>query len=233
MDVLVLLSGIIAPALFWSGYLYYKDRYRPEPLLKFGSCYLLGLAAAGACLGAYRLLELAGAAIDPSALMETGGWKYLGYSITATGLVEELFKLLPFVLVAVRFRSFDEKTDGIIYASAIALGFASFENLRALSVLGGWELWGRAVASPLTHAVFASIWGYKVGLARIRKKPLWMPAALGLAMAAAAHGLFNFFTVSPELRLGAALGILGVWIWIIRVLEKAAPKRAQKGLPGG
>ena len=50
MIVEIFLAGIIAPALFWTGYFYYKDRLRPEPLLKFGTMYLLGLATAFICL---------------------------------------------------------------------------------------------------------------------------------------------------------------------------------------
>lgn len=232
MTVQILLAGIFAPALFWSGYLYYKDRFQPEPLMKFGTAYLLGLAAAAACLGLYALLPLVGIPNDPSALMETGGLDYFIYCLGITGALEESVKLIPFVLIVARFRSFDEKTDGIIYASALALGFASFENFRILAFLRGWELYGRAIASPLTHAVFASMWGYPVGLAKLRKKRMAGPAIFGLVAAASAHGLFNFFTVSPKLRLVAALLVLIIWIWQIRTLEirKGAGKRGKTAM---
>jgi len=228
MPIATLISAVIAPALFWSGYLYYKDRFQPEPLLKFGTAYLAGIGAAFLCLAAFRLLTLAGIPFDPSALMETGGVPFLIYSLAATGLVEESFKLLPFVLFVVRFRSFNEKTDGIIYASAVALGFASVENIRVLANFEGWELFGRAIASPLTHTMFASVWGYAIGCARIRRKPILWPAIMGLGIGATAHGLFNFFSVSPKLRLGAALLILVIWIWQIRILEKAVPRLGRK-----
>ena len=232
MTFSIFLAGIFAPVLFWTGYFYYKDRFQPEPLVKFGTAYLLGLAAAGVCLGAYALLPLVGIPEDPSALMEAGGLRSLLYGVAITGLLEESVKLLPFVLVVARFRSFDERTDGIIYASAIALGFASFENFRFLAVLQGWELYGRAIASPLTHAAFASLWGYPIGLAKLRGKKLGGGLVGGLAAAALAHGLFNFLTVSPKLRIGAALLVLLIWIWIIRVLEKynRPVKEAKSGL---
>ncbi len=220
MTLGIFLAGIFAPALFWTGYFYYKDRFQPEPLVKFGTAYLLGIASAGVCLGAYALLPLIGIPQDPSALMEAGGLRSLLYGVGVTGFLEESVKLLPFVLIVDRFRSFDERTDGIIYASAIALGFASFENFRFLSVLQGWELYGRAIASPLTHAAFASLWGYPIGLARIRGKSMAGGLVGGLALAALAHGLFNFLTVSPKLRLGAALVVLCIWVWIIWTLEK-------------
>lgn len=229
MTLGLFISSVLAPALFWSGYLYYKDRFQPEPLLKFGSAYLAGIAAALVCLLALRLLPLIGVPDDPSALMETGGWPFLAHSLAVTGFVEELFKFLPFILIVVRYRCFDEKTDGIIYASAIALGFASFENMRALVLLSGWELYGRAFASPLTHTMFASIWGYLVGIARLKQKRLWGPSILGLILAATAHGVFNFLATSSKLRLGAALFILVIWIWQIRKLEKSPSTGKRSG----
>ena len=158
MIVEIFLAGIIAPALFWTGYFYYKDRLRPEPLLKFGTMYLLGLATAFICLLFYGLLPRLGFPGDSSFLMmASGSLQFLAYCLIVTGPIEEFFKFLPFILFAVRFREFDEKTDGIIYAALIALGFASFENMRYLAFLDGFPLFGRAFASPLTHAVFASI----------------------------------------------------------------------------
>jgi RsiW-degrading membrane proteinase PrsW (M82 family) len=90
----------------------------------------------------------------------------------------------------------------------------------------GFELFGRAFASPLTHTIFASIWGYTVGIARMRHKPLLSASLKGLALAAVAHGSFNFFTTSPALRIAASLLILVIWIWRIRVMEKLVPQKS-------
>ncbi len=226
MAVEILIAGIIAPALFWTGYFYYKDRFKPEPLVKFGTAYLLGIAAAGLCLLFYGLLPRFGIPADPSALMMSSPrLRFLTYSLTVTGPVEEFFKFLPFILVVVRFREFDEKTDGIVYGAAIALGFASFENIMCLEYMDGFELYGRAFASPLTHTIFASIWGYSVGKAVWEKKRVLRPALRGLFLGSFCHGAFNFLTTSARLRLFSALLILAVWIWIIVKLEKNQPPR--------
>jgi RsiW-degrading membrane proteinase PrsW (M82 family) len=42
----IIISGLIAPAIFWLGYFYYKDRYLPEPPLEAGISYILGFFAA-------------------------------------------------------------------------------------------------------------------------------------------------------------------------------------------
>ena len=220
MSIDLVVAVIVAPALFWTAYFYYKDRFQPEPLLKFGSAYLLGLAAAWGCLKLYDLLPLAGSGLDPEALPLGGDrMSFLLVNLGVIGPLEEFAKFVPFFLVTLRFREFDEKTDGIIYAAAVALGFASFENLGYLAGLQGFELFGRAVASPLTHAVFASVWGYLVGCACLKKKSLILPALAGILLAGLCHGLFNFLTTSARWRFLGALLILGIWLWAIVKLE--------------
>ena len=226
MTVTLVLSAIIAPALFWTAYFYYKDRFRPEPLLKFGASYVLGFAAAFGCLKLYDLLAFTGVPNAYGAqLLTPERGAYLAVCLLLTGPIEELCKFIPFFLVILRYREFDEKTDGIIYASAVALGFASFENLGYLGYLGGFELFGRAVASPLTHAVFSSVWGYAVASAKLRGKNIFVPALGGLSLSAFFHGLFNFFTTSVALRLLGALLILGLWLWVIFKFEKASAEK--------
>lgn len=225
MTLWIILAGIIAPALFWIGYFYYKDRAQPEPFSKIGTAYLLGLLSAYACLRFHELLPYLGIPYDPSVLMYDDRLLYLLYSIGITGLLEESFKLLPFILVVFRFTCFDEKTDGIIYAAAIALGFASFENTGYLRYMEGWELMGRAFASPLTHSVFSSIWGYSLAVARFKRRSLFQAAWQGLLLSAICHGLFNFLTTSTSLRLGASMLILLIWIWLIRILDRSSLKK--------
>ena len=123
------------------------------------------------------------------------------------------------------FRAFDEQIDGIIYASMIALGFASYENIHYLAYMDGPELLGRAFASPLTHTIFSSIWGFTVGKARLERKSLLWPTIMGIGLAALFHGMFNFLTTSSVLRIGSSLLILAIWIWRIRLTEKLSQKK--------
>jgi RsiW-degrading membrane proteinase PrsW (M82 family) len=230
MSVWLILSGILAPALFWLGYFTYKDRFQPEPFTRMGTSYLLGIAAALACVFTLRLfLPPLGLPHDPSALMEGDRLSWLLYSVGITGMIEEMFKFLPFGLIVLRFPCFDERTDGIIYASFIALGFATYENILYLPHLEGFELFGRAFASPLTHTIFSSIWGYAVGSAYMQRRSQIRAALIGLALAGTCHGLFNFLTTSPGLRVLGSLLILVVWIWRIRFLERSAVRDGSGG----
>lgn len=225
MAAISYVSAIIAPALAWIVYFYYKDRFKPEPWRNLGLAYLFGLIAALACVFFFKLLTYLRIPDDPSVLMEAHGWPFLIYSIAITGLVEEFFKFLPFLLFVLRLKDFDEIIDGIVYASVIALGFASYENARYLAYMEGFALFGRAIASPLTHTIFSSIWGYAVGTAHMRRRSIAIASIRGLAIAAIVHGLFNFFTTSAALRIVSSLLILVVWIWRIRAMESLCRKK--------
>ncbi len=220
MTLSLILSGIIAPAIFWIAYLYYKDRFKPEPLFHIGLTYILGFISAYVCLKSYGLLSMIGLPEDSSVIMENNRLIYFGYCLGLVGLLEEFIKFLPFLFIIFCFKSFDEKIDGIIYASVIALGFASYENLYYLVYLDGFELFGRAVASPLTHTIFSSIWGYTIGVAKLSGRSLFKASLKGLGLSALFHGIFDFFTTSPYLRVPAAIVILIIWIWRIRTIEK-------------
>ena len=224
MTFLIFLSAITAPAIFWIFYFYYKDRFQPEPIYNLGITYIFGLVAAFACTKFYGLLPFIGLPDDPSFLMEGHRIQFLFYSLGVTGVVEEFFKFLPFLIIIARFKSFDEKIDGIIYASIIALGFASYENMGYLVNMDGFELFGRAFASPLTHTIFSSIWGYTVGIAKIHNKSILKASIMGILLAAFIHGIFNFFTTSTALRVLSAGVILVIWLWRIRILQKLSPR---------
>lgn len=229
MSIWIILSGIIAPAIFWFGYLYFKDRIQPEPFRMTGITYILGIFSAIIAIQIFKLLPLLGIPEDPSALMDTNRLSFFFYSVGLTGFIEELCKFLPFFFIVLRFKFFDEEIDGIIYASIIALGFASYENSRYLFYMDGLELFGRAFASPLTHAIFASIWGYAVGVAWLKSRRVLKASVLGIALAALFHGLFNFLTTSPALRVAASILILIIWVWQIRLIERLRhpPEKAQ------
>jgi RsiW-degrading membrane proteinase PrsW (M82 family) len=138
------------------------------------------------------------------------------------GPVEEFSKLILFVLVVVRLKEFDEALDGIIYASFLALGYAGVENWQYLDYLTPPEAIARGFASPVVHIVFASTWGYRIAQAHIAGRALLPAALIGLAIAALLHGLYDFAVLLQPLSTlpGAALLIVSMWIWRLRLLRR-------------
>lgn len=219
--MLKIAAVILAPALFWLLYHRWKDRRRPEPVPAIVLAYVAGIGSGWVGLAAYEWTHRLGLTADPHGLAASDVGALLFYCLLVVGPVEELVKFLPFVVIAARLRAFDEEIDGVVYASAVALGFASYENFQYMRFLDGAELAARSIASPLTHAMFASIWGIAYGRARMRGRSLVRACAAGLTLSALLHGLYDFLvlSVSPWLRPAAALIILLIWIWRMRLFR--------------
>lgn len=222
---------MVAPTGFWFAYHLYKDRHRPEPALNILLTYLLGIAAGWIGLHLYGALELLDLRYDAYALAEHSSVALFAYAVLVIGPVEELVKFLPFWLVGIRFHDFDEPVDGIIYASFVALGFATYENFLYLDYVQGAELLARGFAAPLVHVMFASIWGYSCSRAQARGTSLPVAAAVGLATAAFLHGLYDFIMIGlpPWCRPVSALLILAIWIWRMHLIRRLTAKAGAGG----
>jgi RsiW-degrading membrane proteinase PrsW (M82 family) len=219
LDPLTIVAGLLAPALFWIGYLYYNDRIHPEPFAPVGATYVLGIASGFVGLQAYVLAESFGMP-EAFVLSETNRPAFFLYVVGFVGVVEELVKALPFFLVVLRFKHFDEIIDGIVYASVIALGYATYENILYLPYMDGPERWGRAIASPLVHLMFASVWGVAVARAHIERTSLLRATLPSVAIAAAVHGVYDFVSTDPVFAPAAALVIGVVWVWWMRTVRQ-------------
>ena len=213
---------ILFPVLFWAAYHYHKDRHLPEPLGNLVLCFGLGLAAAALSKGMYMTLEPFGLRLDAVALADSNGAALFAYAMLAIGPIEELSKLLPFLLVVIRWRAFDEPLDGIVYASFIGLGYAAVENYYYLDFLSGWEAAARGFAGPVIHILFASIWAHWITGARLTGRSLAAPALLGFLLAAGLHGLYDYMVLRhpvSALPIAAAM-MASIWIWRLRLMQR-------------
>ena len=221
MQKLLMILPVAVPVLFWGWYHYHKDRHLPEPPGHLLLTFLLGVLAAGVSKGLYIALGWVSLRYDALLLADTSLIGLLAYSLLAIGPIEEIAKILPFVLVVLRFPEFDEPIDGIIYASFIGLGYAAVENLMYLDYLTTMEAVARGFASPVVHMLFASVWGFTIGCAYLRRESLLVGTLKGFVVAAVLHGIYDFVVLQNAINalpIAAAL-ILGTWIWRLRLLE--------------
>jgi len=181
------------PAVLWLVFFYRQDRAEPEPVANVGRMFVIGLALAAA-FGipltdqVFRVQEWlyrdSGAGV--------GANQMLG-SIFIVGAVEAFI-----VYAAVRYfifesPEFDERTDGVIYGTAAALGVATALNLQFIlsnggAALGAGEIFVAEVA--LAHAAFGGLLGYFLGRAKMEREPAWW-LPLGLILTTVLNGLFN------------------------------------------
>jgi len=232
MERITLMLPIVLPVVFWAVYHYHKDRHLPEPPRNLLLCFGLGLLAAALSKGMYEGLEPLGLRFDAVALADEDPLALFTYAMLAIGPIEELAKMLPFLIIVLRLDAFDEPLDGLVYASFIGLGYAAAENVHYLDFLSPLEAVARGFAGPVIHILFASIWAYWISRARLARSSIHKPALLGFALAAFLHGLYDFLVLLEPvaaLPIAAAL-IVAIWIWRLRVMHRMhqdAVKRSQ------
>ena len=222
MQHVILILPVLAPIVFWAAYHYHKDHHLPEPPGNLLLCLLLGVIAAAISKGLYLALEPIGLRLDAVALAEENPAALLAYALLAIGPIEEFAKLLPFVVVVLRFKAFDEPLDGIIYASFIALGYAAVENYHYLDFLTPTEAFARGFAGPVIHIAFASIWAHWIARALLAGKSVVRPAVVGFLLTAGLHGFYDFLVLRHAvlaLPIAATL-IATLWIWRLRLMQE-------------
>ncbi len=217
----IMILPVALPILFWGYYHYHKDRHLPEPVGHLVLTFFLGIVAAAISKGLYIGLGLVSLRFDALLLADTNMPGLLAYSLLVIGPIEEFAKLLPFVIIVLRFPEFDEPLDGIIYASFVALGYAAVENVLYLEYLTPLEAAARGFAGPVVHMLFASIWGFTTGCAHLRGESLLRGMAKGFVVAAGLHGLYDFIVLQNSLNaLPIAAGfIAAIWIWRLRLMR--------------
>ncbi len=215
MHYTVLIFPVILPVLFWACYHYYKDRHLPDPVSHLLLAFTLGVGSFYLGLLMYRALDLVNLRYDAYLLAETNLPGFFAYAVLVIGVIEELAKMIPFLLFVIHFKEFDEPIDGIIYGSFIALGFAAVENIQYLQFVTSLEAIARGFAGPVVHIVFASIWGYYIGRAYLCRRSLGPTIFAALAFTAILHGIYDFVVIAmpaPALPVATFL-ILGIWLW--------------------
>lgn len=184
---LAILAATIPTALY-TLLIWWLDRYEKEPLPLLAAAFLWGaLPAVAIALFTGRVLDgpLAAAWLGPG----------IGSGPLAA-LIEEPVKALALLLLYFFAREeFDGPLDGIVYGALIGFGFAMSENLLFFLAYPdelGSLFWVRGVLFGLNHALFTSIVGLALGLARLHLgRSARLGFALALLIAMLLHALHN------------------------------------------
>jgi len=210
LTITLLLTMAIGPALFWLIFFYRKDKYATQPLSWIVKIFLLGALI---IIPVAICESIAGILISEFAIV-----------VIVAPIVEECGKYFVVTRYVYTTSEFNEPVDGIMYAVAAALGFATIENILYVFSIPLTELptlfavvIGRAVLSVPGHALDSSIWGYSLGIAKFGLPRDAPKIITGLAVAIVFHGLFNFLLMS---FLGIALLLLIVIPFLWRLVRR-------------
>jgi RsiW-degrading membrane proteinase PrsW (M82 family) len=153
-----------APSVFLLVFFYLKDRYEPEPR---GHVALAFVKGAIAIVPSYFVALAIERLVGREWLVLGGLAARLFEAGVMAAAVEELFKWLAFALFIYRWSEFDEPLDGVVYGVALALGFATVENVLCVLRDGLGVGLLRAVFAVPAHALFGAAMGFYFGRAKL------------------------------------------------------------------
>lgn len=227
--LLAILVGGFAPGLFWLWWIYRQDRYEPEPLKDVRQMFIHGmwLPIPILFLSFCMTSALTYGILHVEALSQHQGLLLpLVSPVFTAPVIEELCKFWALLRFGSSRPALNEPVDGVVYAAAVALGFASVENV--LYLMSNHEQLSyvftlRMMLSVPAHALFASFYGYSVGLAKM--DPQWPSGKMlfrSVLMAVGCHSLFNLLAHFSLIGALAMIGLVG-WMWkrMFRDIEAA------------
>ncbi|MDB4969372.1 MAG: prsW [Myxococcales bacterium] len=219
-----------APSVFLLVFFYLKDRYEPEPRGHVALAFAKGaLATVPAYAASWALAQLVG-----DHFLVLGGMGARAFdAVVLAAICEELPKWIAFLFIY-RWNEFDEPLDGVVYGVALALGFATVENILCVVRDGLGIGVMRAIFAVPAHALFGAAMGFYVGRAKlgdgqwqgidVKRRERRDRLAAALVVPILFHGAYDF--VLQLLRglwmYGAvAAGSLALWVFVLRRVHRA------------
>ena len=227
-EIILAVIAALLPVGFLVYFIYKKDKDQPEPKKWLWKGGLYGVLSAIIVL-VLSLFKPEFLAIFP--YYEGTVMGALGISLFDAAIPEEAAKLLMLWLLIRKNPYFDERLDGIVYATLIGLGFAGLENifyiLDSLDDFASVAL-TRAIFSVPGHFFFAVVMGYYVSLAYFGKKSKEKKAmywALAFIVPMILHFIFDAILMSAS-AMSELSGMLIVAFIVFCVwLRKSGLKR--------
>jgi len=197
MDILLI---SLAPVAVVAGYVWFRDKYEKEPVWLLLLSLLAGMAIVLPVMVVEGVLAAVG---DPLEGIAEAAWS----AFAVAGLTEEVFKFLALFLLIWKKPAFNDKYDGIVYATFISLGFAAVENVLYVLQEGYATGLLRAFTAVPAHAIFGITMGFFFGMAKFhpreRQSLKWKALFIPLLL----HGVYDFILFT---------GI--EWLWILFIL---------------
>ncbi len=200
------------------------DRLEPEPPLTMLLAF--GWGAGVSIVGAWFINNFFAGQLQQE--FATGWAQVITVSVVAPIVEESLKGSLLLLVFFVRRHEIDGPTDGIVYASLSALGFALVENvlyyMRGVASPADGDLWVmlvvRGMVAPLGHPLYTAMIGLGVAYAATRRGAGGVFAVVGgWILAVLLHGMWNASGyVAAANGLRPLVGLAVAWLVLLFVL---------------
>ncbi len=158
----LLIAAAVIPAVFLLVKVYRSDRLERESPRLIGSLVISGIISTFFALISERVL---GTVLNMNVEPNTTLYNVILYFLIVA-VSEELSKYVLLRKKTWRNPEFDCQYDGVVYAVAVSLGFALWENISYVTMYGFGTALVRAVTAIPGHACFGVFMGVFYGLAK-------------------------------------------------------------------
>ena len=226
--LIIVLLIIASTGWFWLTILKRLDRYRSDKksLTDLVAFFVVGLLSIIPTI----ILERIGEFIASFLWSHNQTANEFFFQFLLVGPVEEFSKFLLFVVTARGMRSVREPRDAVLQAAAVALAFASVENIAYGVIYGLGVLLERSLMTTLGHMIYSTLWSVPYAVMVYGKKkgeaePRIVELLRYVMPAAFIHGLFNFLLHLSGLGLALILDgvVLAIAVGLYVTLVKESP----------
>ena len=197
----------LAPVIIIAFYIYFRDKYEKEPFWMLFKSLLLGAVI---CIPVY-FVETA-LSHFPNYLPVSFPVFYEAFVVY--GFTEELFKYAAVLLLIWKNKNFNERFDGIVYATFVSLGFAALENILYVQQYGAGVGLARALLSVPGHALWGIFMGYQLGRAKFVPAERQKALLLAFFIPFVCHGIFDYLVMDLSLWKILIFIPLFIYAWI-------------------
>ncbi|MCL6547864.1 MAG: PrsW family intramembrane metalloprotease [Alicyclobacillus sp.] len=201
----------VLPAMLLLVWLYTRNTLQPEPKRQVYRLFLLGAAIVFPAGLVERFM------LETTFTARTGLAATVVTAFFVAGMVEEFLKAAIVDRAAFRRGLMKRPIDCIVYCGAVALGFATVENILYVTSSGFATAILRSVTAIPAHLMF----GIVMGTAFVRA--IWFGAnqAWAYVLPALVHGMYDAFALSASWIADLVLiaYLIGLMEWSLRQLD--------------
>lgn len=194
----ILLYLSILPSVLLGIYIYKKDIVEKEPISLLARSFVGGIISGISVIVLSIILKINEYPLETST-------QILFYSFILVALIEESIKFLMTYFLTYKNKEFNYQYDGIVYASFVSLGFATYENILFVFEQSNIQTAiYRGVLTVPAHVFFAIFMGYYLGLAKHyrrynSKKKEKKFLILSYVVPIVLHGFFDYCLFSQSI----------------------------------
>lgn len=231
MNILTVILSLL-PGFAWLVF-YLQEDLHPEPKRLIIFTFIVGMASAWFALALEIIFRSLATGANSEKFSRLGVLASPFLVLLILAFIEEVIKFGAAYLAIHKSPEFDEPIDAMIYMVVAALGFATVENLGALTgtssqtaiLSNAFTLTSlRFVGATLLHTLTSAIVGYYWALG-IKHRQIKHFLLGGLLTATALHSIFNYLILIYGNLIYSVVFLLVVGFFVLADFEKLKHER--------